>query len=145
MSFNDLLNEICSKVFSRIKNENIDVDDSNKIVDIITEENDIYLNTMCIVCVENYLYDFGFHQALDVYDGSYGLDSLKGMDKIERVKCLLQCALVDILDVDVDQRYIDWCAEHQEEGEREGVCVCVCMCEGEGEGEGEGECNETTN
>ena len=141
MSFNDLLNEIQEKVFSRIKNENIDVDDFAKIVDIITEENDIYLNKMCVVCVENYLYDFGFHQALDVYDGSYGLASLEGMQKIRRVRCLLNCALVDILDVNVDQRYIDWCAEHQEEGEREGVCVCVCMCEGELEAghEGEGE------
>lgn len=145
MSFNDLFNEIQEKVFSRCKNENIDFDDDDKIIDIIREENDIYLDTMCIVCVENYLYDFDFHQALDIYDGSYGLASLEGMEKIERVKCLLKCALLDILEVDADERYIDWCAEHQEEGEREDVCVCVCMCEGEGEGEGEGERNETTN
>ena len=133
MSFTDLCNEVQEKVFSRLKEENIDVEN---IGDVLHEESDDYINRMCIIDVENYLYDFGFFNALEIYDGEYGLDSLKGMEKIRRVKCLLQCALKDLLLYDMDERYDEWCEENKDEGEGEGE-------ENKDEGEGEGE--ETTN
>jgi hypothetical protein len=113
MSFTDLCNEIQEKVFSRLKEENIDVEN---IGDVLHEESDDEINRMCIIDVENYLYNFGFFNALEIYDGEYGLDSLKGMEKIRRVKCLLQFALNDSL-YDMDERYDEWCEENRKEGE----------------------------
>ena len=115
MSFTELCNEVQEKVFSRLKEENIDVE---HIGDVLREEADDEINRMCIIDVENYLYNFGFFNALEIYDGEYGLDSLKGMEKIRRVKCLLQFALNDSL-YDMDERYDEWCEENRE---GEGQC-----------------------
>ena len=117
MAFNDLLNEIQEKVFSRLKEENVSVEDSH---DIVWEVIDNELNEMCIIDVEYCLFDVGFFHALEIYDSEYGLDSLKGMDKIRRVKCLLQCAIRDVLVVDMEEQYNKWCKENKDEGEGEG-------------------------
>jgi hypothetical protein len=119
MSFTDLCNEVQEKVFSRLKDENIDVENIFYIGVVLREESDDYINRMCIIDVENYLRDFGFLEALEIYDGEYGLDYLKGMEKIRRVKCLLQCALKDLL-YDMDERYDEWCEENKDEDEGEG-------------------------
>ena len=112
MSFTELCDEIQDKVFSRLKEENIDVENTYYIRKILHEESDDEINRMCIIDVENYLRDFGFLEALEICDGEYGLDYLKGMEKIRRVKCLLQCAIRDYL-YDMDEKYNEWCQENK--------------------------------
>ena len=117
MAFTELSNVIDEKIFSRLKEENVSVEDSH---DIVWEVIDNELNEMCIIDVEYCLFDVGFFHALELYDSEYGLDSLKGMDKIRRVKCLLQCAIRDVLVVDMEEKYVIWCKENKGEDEDEG-------------------------
>jgi hypothetical protein len=116
MSFTELCNEVQEKVFSRLKEENIDVE---HIGDVLREEADDYINRMCMVDVVRNINDFGVIDALHIYDEGYGLSALEGMDKNLRIKCLLQCALKDYLEYDMDERYDEWCEENRE---GEGQC-----------------------
>ena len=117
MSFTDLCNEIKEKVFSRFKEENVSIEDTES--DIVWKESGKKMNEICIIDVENYLYDFGFYKALEIYDLEVGLDSLTDMHKLRRVKCLLQYAIRDSL-YDLEESYKEWCEENKDEGEGEG-------------------------
>ena len=105
--------ELCYELSQRIRNRgNIEVDDRS---DVIFEESDNLLNIMSIVDVEEYIYNYGLMETLEQYDSRYGLDSLNGMEKIRRVKYLLQCIVMEEL-----ESSDDWWNENQEEVSQEG-------------------------
>jgi len=108
MSFALFCSEVQEKVFSRLKEDNVSVEDS---YDILWEVLDNELNITCITEVEECLYDYGFFNALELYDGEYGLDTLNKMDKFRRVKCLLQCVVHQKLH-DMEEAYDEWCEEN---------------------------------
>jgi hypothetical protein len=109
-------------IFPRFKEEHIDIDDpnSNLFIDIPCEEIESFICELSIDECEEALLDYGFTEALELYNNKHGLDCFNNIDPNRRVKILLWVALEDAFNEDMVEDYKKWFNENKVEGEEGG-------------------------
>ncbi|MEI6372008.1 MAG: hypothetical protein WCO49_20235 [Nostocales cyanobacterium ELA608] len=117
--FIKFVREIQNEIFPRFKDEKVDIE-ANEWYDIVWEEVDGYVNRTLVEKCEKVLLDYGFTEALTVYDETYGLDSLKGMESFRRIKCILECVVHQEINENIVEQYKTWFNENKDEDEGEG-------------------------
>jgi len=120
MSFIELAHTLqYDEIFPRFKEEKVDIDDddSDGFSDILWEETDDFVNRLSIKACEKALLDYGFSEALELYNNEYGLDCFNKIDPDRRVKILLYCAFEEAIKEYMVEDYKKWFNENKDEGE----------------------------
>ena len=118
-TFTEYIHELqYAEIFPRFKEEKIDID--GDIHDIVWEECDDYINKTYDYEVEQVLFAHGFSKAMEIYDCQYGMESLKDIADYKRIRCLLQCAIIECIHGEIVEKYKKWYNENKDEDEEGG-------------------------